>query len=530
MFSKIVTSLLVVLVIVLSAIVELRAQQPVKGGELILGATVRIDSLDPQTTSRASTRQILNNIFDPLIRQKPGDSTFYPGLATSWKVSEDKLSYTFTLRKDVKFHDGTPLNAAAVCFTFDRIVNPETQARIARGALGPYKSCDVLDDYTAKVNFSEPYAPFLAMAAVELLAPISPTAAKKYGADFGKNPVGTGPFMFKEWVPLQYAKFVRNPDYKWASPVYKHQGPAYLDSFVWKEIPEQATRVGALRSGEVQIAEDIPATDYESLKSDRRFQIMTSAVQGTAIAMQLNFKKFPTSELAVRQAMQYAVNQDVIVKTLYRGMYEPSRDLLDPTSHGYDPTIKETYRYDPQRAKDLLEKAGWKMGPDGIRVKDGKRLEVLFIMQPTFDAYNWGPFVQAQLRDVGIDLKLSKETIANLMPMYRKGVHNAADVGWTYPDPHTLKQLYYSAFGTTGFAYSHYDNPEVDRLLDEGTRELDSAKRADIYRKAQKLITADAVYLPIRRLKVVFGVSEKVKDLAFSGLAFPLFYDTYLEK
>jgi len=430
----------------------------------------------------------------------------------------------------VKFHDGTPFNAAAVCFSFDRIVNPETQAKVARGTLGPYKSCDVVDEFTAKVNLGEPYAPFLSLAALEVLAPISPTAAKKYGADFSRNPVGTGPFMFKEWVPQQYVKLVRNPDYQWASPIYKHQGPAYLDAVVWREVPESVTRMGVLRSGEAHIAEAPPAADYEALKADKRFVIATGTVQGTPVAMHLNTKKFPTNDVAVRRAVAYAINQDVISKTLYKGMYEPTRDLMDPTTFGYEPSVKNVYSYNPAKAREVLDAAGWKPGPDGIRTKDGKRLELVFIMNFQFDAYTYGPLVQAQLRDVGIDLELRKEAMANFMPQIRKGVHNAGDSAWAYPDPQVLRQLYYGPFGPTQFAYGHYDNAEVDKLLDQGMSELDPAKRAEIYRTVQKIVMNDAVSVPIRRMRGVFAVSTKVKDLGFTAVGFPLFYDVTLQK
>jgi peptide/nickel transport system substrate-binding protein len=516
--------------LVLAAPLAASAQQPVKGGELVFAAAARIDSLDPHTTSFLATRQILNNLYDPLVRQKPGDPRVYPGLATAWKVSEDRRSYVFTLRKDVKFHDGTPFNAAAVCFTFDRIVNPETQARVARGSLGPYRSCDVVDEHTAKVNFNEPYAPFLSLAALEVLAPVSPTAARKHGADFSRNPVGTGPFMLKEWVPQQHARFVRNPDYAWPSPVYKHQGPAYLDGFVWKEVPEHVTRMGALRSGEAHIAEAPPAPDYEALKADARFVVTASTVQGTPLLLHMNTRKAPTSELAVRRAMQHAVNQELVSRTLYRGMYDATRDLLDPTTAGYEPSVKTVYRHDPARARELLEAAGWKAGPDGIRVKDGKRLEIVFMMNFPFDAYTVGPLLQAQAREVGIDLQLRKEAMPNYLPLIRKGAHHAGDSAWAFPDPQALRQLYHSANAATGFNYAHYENAEVDKLLDEGMQEFDAGRRAELYKKVQRIVMNDAVSVPLRRLRGVFVASTKVKDVGYSAVGFPLFYDAYLEK
>ena len=247
------------------------------------------------------------------------------------------------------------------------------------------------------------------------------------------------------------------------------------------------------------------------------------------MAIHLNTKKFPTNELAVRRAVAYAINQDVITKTLYKGMYEPTRDLMDPTTFGYEPSVKNVYSYDPAKAREVLEAAGWKPGPDGIRVKDGKRLELVFIMNFQFDAYTYGPLVQAQLRDVG-NLELRKEAMTNFMPLIRKGVHNAGDLASAYPDPQVLRPAADGQFGPTQFAYGHYENPEVDKLLEEGMSELDPAKRAEIYRKVQRIVMNDAVSVPIRRMQGVFAVSTRVKDLGFTAVGFPLFYDVMLQK
>ena len=200
------------------------------GGELVFAAAVRIDSLDPQTVSFLFTRQILNNIFDPLVRQKPGDPKIYPGLATAWKVSDDKLSYTFTLRRDVKFHDGTPFNAAAVCFTFDRIVNPDMKSQLAFSLIGPYDSTTVVDAYTAKVKFKSPYAPFLDSVSQPFLSIISPTAGEKFGKDFGMNPTGTGPFKFESYQIDNVVRIVKNPEYNWAPSMFKHQGAPFINA------------------------------------------------------------------------------------------------------------------------------------------------------------------------------------------------------------------------------------------------------------------------------------------------------------
>ena len=185
------------------------------GGKIMYAARQDIDTLDPHITNRAATRKILIQFTDTLTVINPKDGKVLPGLAESWEVARDGKSYTFKLRKNVKFHDGTPFDAAAVKFTFDRIQEPLGAPGVARAFLGPYDGADVVDAHTVRVRLKQPYAPFLRMVGLSPLAPLSPTAVQKMGQDFSRKPVGTGPFMVKEWVPKSHVTLVRNPDYAW---------------------------------------------------------------------------------------------------------------------------------------------------------------------------------------------------------------------------------------------------------------------------------------------------------------------------
>src|SRR5262249_6291426 len=196
------------------------------GGTVVFAARQDIDTLDPHITNRAATRKILIQFTDTLTVINPRDGKIMPGLAESWDVARDGKSYTFHLRKNVKFHDGTPFDAAAVKFTLDRTQEPLGAPGVARAFLGPYDGADVIDAQTVRIRSKQPYAPFLRMAALSPLAPISPTAVKKMGQDFSRKPVGTGPFMVKEWVPKSHVMLVRNPDYAWPSALAAHRGPA----------------------------------------------------------------------------------------------------------------------------------------------------------------------------------------------------------------------------------------------------------------------------------------------------------------
>src|SRR5215471_8782451 len=240
------------------------AEAAAAGGTLTVGGTDLDDTLDPQVTNFDSVIRITLNVCEPLVWE-PTPGRFVPGLADSWSISPDAKAYTFKLRRGVKFHDGTPLNAEAVKFTMDRVVAPETKAGQSHDQLGPYDHTDVVDDLTARIVMKEGYAPLLTNLN-GYLGIVSPTAVKKMGlAEFARHPVGTGPFMFKEWVNKDHVTLVKNPDYNWGSSYFKHTGPAYLDEVVYKIIPEPSVRTGTLKTGETHIIDEVDPLEYATL-------------------------------------------------------------------------------------------------------------------------------------------------------------------------------------------------------------------------------------------------------------------------
>ncbi|HEY4908549.1 MAG TPA: ABC transporter substrate-binding protein, partial [Methylomirabilota bacterium] len=244
------------------------------GGRLVYAARQDIDTLDPHVTNRAATRKILIQFMDTLVVIDPKDGSVKPGLAEKWEVSPDGKAYTFHLRRNVKFHDGTPFDAAAMKFTFDRIQTPLGAPGVARSFIGPYEASEVVDPSTLRVKFKQPYAPFLRMAALSPLGPISPTAVQKLGDQFSRKPVGTGPFMVKEWITKDQVVLVRNPAYQWAPALAEHQGPAYLDEIVWRFVLEAPTRTAVIQTGEVNVAEDLSYADVGGLEKNADIRIL----------------------------------------------------------------------------------------------------------------------------------------------------------------------------------------------------------------------------------------------------------------
>src|SRR5216684_6861903 len=242
------------------------------GGTLVVGLDQEPPTLDPHASPSAVTYQVIASVAENLL-YRGAYGKLVPWLAESWTVARDGRSVTFKLRRDVKFHDGTPFNADAVKFNFDRIVDPKFKAGGARAALTTYTGSKVLDEYTLQVNFETPYAPFPNLAASGPLSIVSPRAVRETGDQVHTRPVGTGPFMVTEYVAKDHTTIVRNPAYTRKAPWSERSGAAYLDSIVWKFVPEAGTRVTTLESGETQAIYFIPAQSLPRLEKNPGLRI-----------------------------------------------------------------------------------------------------------------------------------------------------------------------------------------------------------------------------------------------------------------
>src|SRR5215813_2232754 len=240
------------------------------GGTLVLGLDQEPPTLDPHASPSAVTYQIIASVTESLLYRGP-DGKLGPWLAESWTTSRDGRSVTFKLRRDVKFHDGTPFNAEAVKFNFDRIVDPKFKAGGSRAALAGYAGTKVLDESTVQVAFETPYAPFLNAAASGVLSMVSPKAVRESGDLVHTRPIGTGQFMIKDYVAKDHTTMVRVADYKRKVPWSDRSGPAQLETVVWKFIPEAGTRVTTLESGETQGVYNVPAQSCHAWRATRGY-------------------------------------------------------------------------------------------------------------------------------------------------------------------------------------------------------------------------------------------------------------------
>lgn len=499
------------------------------GGELIVAMAGTADVLDPHVSGARRSHSIARHIYDTLVSRSFEDQSYGPGLATEWEWNSDHSSITMTLREDVLFHDGTAFNAEAVKFSLDRIVDPATMSKAAADYIGPYDSTEVLDEYTVRVNYRTTVSPsvvFDAMSKVHL-APVSPTAAQSMSVEeFGRNPVGTGPFVFKEWTAANRITLERNPDYNWAPPIYEHQGPAHLERIVFLEIPEATTRVAALEGGEIDVTLEVAEESVASVKENPQFGYLSAENPGSPIIMWMNTEDEILSDIRVRKAILYGFDQQEVVDSVFLGLYPIAKGPLAPSTWGYNSAVEDMYPYDQEKAIDLLEEAGWQLGSSGIREKDGRQLTIEIL--DLGDARRI-EFFQAKMSEIGISVDARVVTSDYLWEVTRTAEDYQMGSTWFgYTDAHVLHLLYHSSNVGTGFAISRWEDPVLDTMLEEAATMTDTDMRLQTYYDAQVYIMEKALMVPFMGRNEHAGFQNYVQNFRLE-FEHPILYEVYLD-
>lgn len=501
------------------------------GGELVYALTNPPDTLDPSVTTFTDVLRMANHLFDPILRQ-PTAGEFVPSLAEAWEVNDDATEYTFIFQTDVMFHDETPFDAEAVKFTFDRIIDPETRSQSAFSLIGPYESSEATDESTLVVRFHTPYAPFFDSVAQPALSPLSPTAVGELGLDFGNNPVGTGPFVFDSYQTGSQIRMVRNDNYTWGSPMFSNQGPAHLDSMVWRIIPEPATRVAALQTGEVHFIQDVPTQDFESVQGDSSLGVLEGVMSGSGESMMINVTREPMDDVRVRQALQWGVDKEGMSIALWQGVYQPSHSPLTSATFGFDPSTADMYQYDPERAEALLDEAGWVQGSGDFRERDGETLTIgCYYRSDNSGMVSMATFLQANYAEIGIDFELHPLAQGGYFDAVRTGQHHIQFWWGPATDPDgVFRPFFHSSNADGGTNRNRYVNPEVDELIDEAAGATDPEVRSEIYSTLQHRVLDEAIMVFFAEPMNIYafqndGVTGAMID--WSSI-YPLFHDASL--
>lgn len=476
-------------------------------GVLIVGQIAEPKSLDPAAVTAVNDFRILVNLYEGLLMYAPGTLEVAPALATAWEVSEDGTEYTFRLREGVTFHDGTPFNAEAVKFNFDRMLNEDHPYHDT----GPFplafffsavQSTDVIDDMTVKFTLDAPYAPFLSNLAYPTGLMVSPAAVKASGADYGRNPVGTGPFKFAEWRSNEAVVIERNTDY-WGEP-------AGTDAVVFRPITDANTRVAEMLAGGIDMMVEVPPTALSEFQGNG-FSVVEQAGPHLWFLI-LNAKEGPFADKRVRQAANYAINKEAIVNDVLEGTADVAAGPTPPAfGWAYDESL-DPYPYDPEKARALLAEAG---------VADGTEL-VFYVTEGgsgMLDPVPMGTAIQADLDAVGFDVKIETYEWNTFLGEVNPGLEGKADMAemaWMTNDPDTLPflALRTEAWPDAGFNSGYYSNPEVDALLEQARAATSQDERADLYRQMQQIVHDDAPWVFVANWKQNAVTSDKVENFS----------------
>jgi ABC-type transport system substrate-binding protein len=504
------------------------AATPRAGGVLVYGRGGDSVSLDPARETDGESLNVCDNIFETLVRFKAGTTELEPGLAESWEVSNDGKEYTFKLRAGVKFHDNTQLDAAAVVFSMLRQHDPKHEAHAFSkswdywndmGFSKLVKSIEAVGPDRVKFVLNHQEAPFLANLAMSFASVVSPTAVRKHKGDFARNPVGSGPFTFGSWTRGERIVLNRFEGY-W--------GPkAHLQRVIIRSIPDSSARLNAFLAGEIQMM-NLPTPDQ--VASIRKVRKDTAVMEKEAMNvayLAMNTRKKPFDNVKVRQAINIAINKPALISGVYSGMAKAAVNPMPPTVWGYNDSIKG-YPFDVERAKALLKEAGF---PNGFETE----LYYLPVSRPYMpDGKTVATVVQANLREIGVKVKLTTFEWAIYLEKTRNGEHPMALLGWTGDngDPDNFLRVLLSGSNATAPAsnIAFYDNSEVTKILDLASREVDKAKREELYRKAQLLIHQDAPWVPLAHSVDLMPMDKKVQGFVLAPTGTRQFHSVWLER
>ncbi|UZF56552.1 ABC transporter substrate-binding protein [Gordonia polyisoprenivorans] len=509
------------------------AGPPVFGGTLTFYDPVQYTAWT-STNSIWSNSQVTDNLTERLVWQDPKTGDFAPWLAKSWEISDDHLTYTFHLRDGVTFSDGTPFDAAIVKANFDQHGNGDERLGITKDPFwSDYAGTDVVDPHTVVVKLSKPNAGFLQILSNYRASSI---LGKSYldrdlnGQSEARNIVGTGPFVVDSVNGTTGITLKRRDDYNWAPQGSGHSGKAYLERIVFKTVPEAGTRVGALQSGEAQVARNIAPYDEQTVSAGGG-RLLAVPVQGETndLTVYLADPAAPTQDKNVRLALQAATDRNEINKTALSPSYPiPTSALVKGTPLRGDASKYLTY--DLAKAKSLLDAAGWKPGADGIRVKDGKRLSFPIRIAPYYQvSQSVLEIVQAQWKKAGVEITLTSPSVTDYEAQLASGKDWYFSQGQTSTaDPGVLRTAYETdRQNVTG---NYRPDTTLNQLLDAQAADFDPAKRKAAIQAIEDRIFSEGYSIPLYDETQVFGLASNVHGFGTESTGRSWLYDTWLRQ
>ncbi len=475
---------------------------PVVGGSLIADIPSDEGCVDPQQLIGRSLLSVMRSAYDSLVYQDADSGEILPWLAESWDVSSDGTEYTFHLRDDVTFSDGTPFTADSVKANFDAIIALGAKARLASSYLAGSTGTEVVDDHTVKVGFETPNAAFLASLATPSMGIISDADAVKDQGARCAGVSGTGAFTIDKYVKDNGMSLSVRDDYAWA-PAPLHQGRAYLDSIEVQIVPESGVRAGSVVSGAADVMTEVNKPDLAVL-GDTPISVRSNP--GVTQGLMANPKAGVLVDPVIRQALQAAFDRQLLVDSTLTKYQPAATSVLSAATPGYT-DLSSKMAYDPAAAKSMLDADGWKAGADGIREKDGVRASVSLL----YAAQRMAPYVplmeliQQQAAEIGIEFVLRPLPDADETTAWTSGDYELRISALTRGDGDVLRTAFRGL------------DPKLDEVLNQQLVQTDPAARNKLLAEAQEIIVEQGIHIPINELSLPMASVPAVKGITFTG-------------
>jgi peptide/nickel transport system substrate-binding protein len=513
------------LLVPISNAATLRVQRPAaqSAGTLVVGLVAEPTSLDPGQLTDINSMKLLGALYDTLVRFAPNSFDLQPSLALSWDMSPDGMSYTFKLRPGVKFHDGTDFDAAAVKFTYDRLLDPNNAYAdtgpfpFAAGYYGSIAETVVVDPLTVRFNLKKQDSALINAFTLNTGRIVSPQAVMTTRKNFAQTPVGTGPFKFVGWDHNVRISLTANPDY-W-------DGAPALSQLIFRPLADEQTRITEFLSGGVDVIFDVPPDNIDQVQNTPA-AVFAQQPGPHVWWVTLNTTRPPFDNVLVRQAVNYAVNKDALTQDILKGTGTPAVGPIPPAiTWAYTDQVQQ-YPYNPDQARALLQQSGVLM-PINLTfwvTESGSGMQSPKTM---------GTAIQADLAAVGVNAQIQTFEWGAYLNKYGAGLGadaQLAELSWMFDsgDPaHMLpNNLYGPSCSPTGFNGGCYQNSQVDGLMDQALTITDRDQRGGIYRQIQQLVAADAPWIFVDNQIQNMAMTSRVHGLNLH----PSFYMTYLNQ
>ena len=476
------------------------------------------DNYDPIRTTATAAAEVMYMLADTLVTVDFDMKTIKPGLAESWTVSPDGTTYTFKIRKDVKFCDGRPMTIDDVVYSLKRWTDPANKSPVSfRG--GPVKDIRADGDSTLIYELKEPYSDLMFQLALSFASVVDKATVEKLGPNFGVQGFnGTGPYCWSKWTPRQELVLKKNPHYSWGPPIYKDPKPQ-IDEIVWKIIPETNTLMAAIQAKQADVTYYMP---YIALDTMQRIPGMTVQRQENYIYdvfMGFKVDKPVSNDKAIRQAANMATNKEAIAKAIFFGKGQTLPSLLNPAVVDYDKSSADKMpKYDPAGAAKLLDEAGWKPGADGIREKDGQKASFTVYGIRNSDNPRISEAMQADLRKVGIDMKIQLWDATVAWGKLATQEFDAFLMSYPYVTATEAMSLYFRSQQAPTPNRMNWKNPKTDELLKAASMATDADKRKQVLAEVQTQLTEANVWVPLVSQPLWVVATDRVEGARAHGL------------